>query len=602
MKQQNVVWSVVERTCLFLLQRAKRRETLLQIHSFMIVNAIVDTNVNILAKFITVSASLAVNPSISEPLSIVRYARKVFDKRPHRDDTFLCNSMIKAHVDSRQFFESFTLYNDLRKGSGFLPDNFTFTTLAKSCGSSMAIKEGFQLHNHVVKIGFGFDLYVCTALVEMYAKFGELVMAKKLFDEMTERSLVSWTVLIGGYVKIGDMGNAKILFDQMPEKDSAVFNVMIDGYVKVGDMDSAQSLFDKMPERNVISWTSMIYGYCSNGDVMTARSLFDAMPKRNLFSWNAMIGGYSQNKQPHEALKLFHEMQSNTSFEPDKVTIVSILPAIADLGALELGSWVHQYARMKKFDRAIDVCTALVDMYAKCGEISKAKRVFDQIPNKEEASWNAMINGLAVNGLADEALQTFTEMQHDGVKPNDVTMIGVLSACNHGGLVEEGKRWFKAMHEFGLIQKIEHYGCLVDLLGRAGRLEEAEKLITSMPYKVNGIITSSFLSACANSKDVTRAQKLLRQAQNMEPLNDGNYVMLRNLYAMEKRWSDVEEIKGMMRRNGAKKEAGSSAIEIDSTVSEFIAGGSEHPQWGSIQSMLGKLLIHMRDKGVGYTW
>ncbi|KDP28823.1 hypothetical protein JCGZ_14594 [Jatropha curcas] len=594
--QPYLLWRPIERKCLSILQRTKTGETLLQIHAFMLRNA-VETNIHVLTKFITTSAYLARIAFAFEPLAIVRHARQMFDNRPHKDDTFLCNSMIKAHADMRQFSDSLTLYKDLRRDTGFRPDNFTFTALAKSCGLSMAIWEGLEMHNHVVKIGFREDLYVSTAFVDMYAKFGELNMARKLFDEMTERSLVSWTALICGYVRSGDMVSARALFDQMHVKDSAAYNAMLDGYVKVGDMDSAQSLFDEMPDRNVISWTSMIYGYCNCGDVLSARSLFDSMPKKNLFSWNAMIGGYSQNRQPHEALRLFNVMQSSTSFEPDKVTTVSVLPAIADLGALELGGWVHQFACRKKIDRESNVSTALVDMYAKCGEILKARSVFDSMPKKEQTSWNALINGFAVNGCAEEALKAFLEMQSAGVKPNDITMIGVLSACNHGGLIEEGKRWFKAMCDFGLTPKIEHYGCLIDLLGRAGHLEEADELIKSMPYEANGIILSSFLSACAYCKDVKRAQKVLNEAHNIEPWNDGNYVILRNLYAVEKRWRDVEEMKQLMRRNGAKKEAGSSAIEIESRVSEFIAGSREHPQWDSIQSVLGQLLIHMRDKG-----
>ncbi|CAK9146190.1 unnamed protein product [Ilex paraguariensis] len=388
------------------------------------------------------------------------------------------------------------------------------------------------------------------------------------------------------------MGNAKELFSQMPEKDSASFNVMIDGYVKSGDMGSAQSLFDSsgdmgsaqslfdsVPERNVVSWTSMIDGYCNNGDVDSARLLFDVMPERNLFTWNAMIGGCCQNNQPHEALKLFHELQMGTSFEPDNVSIVSVLPAIADLGALDLGDWIHQFVRRKKLNRLTKVCTALVDMYAKCGEITKARRIFDEMSEKETATWNALINGLAVNGRAKEGLEVFLEMKDKGFKPDEITMLGILSACNHGGLVEEGKRWFRSMVEYGLTPRIEHYGCMVDLLGRAGRLEEAEKLIESMPFEANGIILSSFLFACGYAKDVTRAERVTNKAIKMEPWNDGNYIMLRNLYATERRWRDVEEIKGLMRRKGAKKEAGCSVIEVDSRIWEFVAGDKVHPQW-----------------------
>ncbi|CAK9188242.1 unnamed protein product [Ilex paraguariensis] len=569
------------------------RTTLLQIHTFMLRNAL-EGNVNLLTKFITTCSSIASISANSDPLSGIHHSRRMFDHRLQRDDTFLCNTMMKAHLGVHQFMESITLYRDLRTNTGFAPDNYTFSTLAKCCGSSLAFWEGQEMHNHVLKFGFGSNVFVSTALVDMYAKFRKMDCSRKLFDEMTERNQVSWTALIGGYVKYGEMGNAKELFSQMPEKDSASFNVMIDGYVKSGDMGSAQSLFDSVPERNVVSWTSMIDGYCNNGDVDSARLLFDVMPERNLFTWNAMIGGCCQNNQPHEALKLFHELQMGTSFEPDNVSIVSVLPAIADLGALDLGDWIHQFVRRKKLNRLTKVCTALVDMYAKCGEITKARRIFDEMSEKETATWNALINGLAVNGRAKEGLEVFLEMKDKGFKPDEITMLGILSACNHGGLVEEGKRWFRSMVEYGLTPRIEHYGCMVDLLGRAGRLEEAEKLIESMPFEANGIILSSFLFACGYAKDVTRAERVTNKAIKMEPWNDGNYIMLRNLYATERRWRDVEEIKGLMRRKGAKKEAGCSVIEVDSRIWEFVAGDKVHPQWEVIHSILGQLWMHMK--------
>ncbi|CAL5340336.1 unnamed protein product [Camellia sinensis] len=495
--------------------------------------------------------------------------------------------MLRAHLGMRQFIETITLYRHLKRNTGFVPDNYTFSWLAKSCASTLASWEGLQIHNHVIKTGFCSNLFASTSLVDMYAKFGFMGCARKVFDDMSERSQVSWTALIYGYARKGDMDNAREFFNESPDKDSATYNVMIDAYVKSGDMDSARCLFDENPERNVVSWTSMVDGYCNIGDVGSARLLFDAMPEKNLFSWNAMIGGYCQNKQPNEAVRLFHEMQSTTTFEPDKVTIVSVLPAIANLGALELGNWVHQFVRRKKLDRATNICTALVDMYAKCGEITNARKVFDAMAEKETASWNALINGLAINGCAEEALEVFLDMKRFGFKPNEISMLGVLSACNHSGLVEEGKRWFKAMKEFGLEPRIEHYGCMVDLLGRAGCLEEAEKLIESMPYEANGIILSSLLFACGYAKDVTRAERIRQKVIKMEPWNDGNYVMLRNLYAEERRWRDVEEIKGEMSRGGAKKAAGCSVIEVDSRVWEFIAGGKLHPKWGAINSVLG---------------
>ncbi|KAB1215472.1 hypothetical protein CJ030_MR4G022368 [Morella rubra] len=431
-------------------------------------------------------------------------------------------------------------------------------------------------------------------MVDMYSRYGEMHCARMLFDEMTARSDVSWTALICGYVRSGDMDNARLLFGQMPEKDLVVFNAMIDGYVKFGEMASAQKLFDEMPDKNVVSLTSMIYGYCHNGDVESARLLFDAMPEKNVFSWNAMIGGYCRNKQPDEALRLFQEMQATASFEPDEVTLVSILPAIADLGALDLGGWVHRFVRKRKLDRATNGCTALVDMYAKCGEITKAKRLFDEMPGKETASWNALIYGFAVNGCGKEALEIFTEMQSGRNKPNEITFLSVLSACNHSGLVEEGKNWFKAMKEFGLTPKVEHYGCMIDLLGRAGCLDEAEQLIESMPHTVNGKILSSFLFACGCSNDITRAERVLKKAVKTEPQNEGNYIMLRNLYATEERWRDVEEIKGLMRRNGVNKEVGCSVIEVGGTVREFVAGDTVYPNLQDLHVALEQLRKHMQ--------
>ncbi|KAL7125928.1 hypothetical protein ABFS83_14G149700 [Erythranthe nasuta] len=579
------LWSPRERKCLSLLQMKTHhsRATLLQIHAFMLRSAL-ETNLNLVTKLITHSGA--------------RHARKVFDQMPQRSDAFLCNTMMKSHLSSGQFAEAVNLYASLRRREGFAPDNYTFSTLTKCCGLRFSRWEGTEVHAHVVKYGFSSNLYVATALVDMYGKLGQMGFARKLFDEMLERSPVSWTALMAGYIRSGDMDAAESLFQTIPgnERDTASFNVMIDGYVKLGQMGPAKTIFDATPEKNVVSWTTMIDGYCNNGDVEQARLLFDKMPNRNLYTWNAMIGGCCQNKQPHEALVLFQELFTEEIFEPDDVTVVSVLPAIADLGALEIGNWVYEFAKRKKFDKSANVSTALVDMYAKCGEIEKSRTVFDNVRQVDTCTWNALINGLALNGRANEALDAFTEMKKKGFNPDHITMLGVLSACNHGGLVEEGKKWFDKMPEYNLTPKIEHYGCLVDLLGRAGRVEEAESLIKNMPYEANGIILSSLLFACGYAKDVIRAEKFVEKAIDLDPFNDGNYIVLRNLYAGEKRWRDVEEIKKLMTSKGAKKEAGCSAIEIDSEVFEFVAGNNKTNRTRLVEtrSVLDQLRLHMK--------
>ncbi|XP_074323678.1 pentatricopeptide repeat-containing protein At2g44880 [Apium graveolens] len=585
-QEHSSLWSSRERQCLFLLEQKRiPRFSLLQIHALMI-KVSLEANVNLLTKLITTVVSVLG----------IRYARQLFDERSQRDDTFICNNMMKAYVGLGQFDESLILYRSLRRATGFVPDSFTFLNLAKSCSSELGFWEGMEVHNHVVKNGFGSCLFVSTSLIDMYAKCMNMGCARRLFDEMSEKSEVSWTALIGGYARCGDMDNVKDLFIRMPEKDTAAYNMMIDVFVKLGDVDSARRLFDQMPERNVVSWSSMIDGYCNVGDLVSAKLLFDEIPEKNLYSWNTMIGGYCQNKESQEALKLFHRLQTETLLEPDNITIVSVLPAVADLGALDLGCWIHQYVRKKKLDKYANVCTALIDMYAKCGEITKARTTFDNMSNKGIVSWNALINGLAVNGRAKEALEAFFEMKQKGFRPNDVTMIGVLSACNHGGLVEEGLRWFREMQDLKLTPKIEHYGCMIDLFGRARCLEKAEKLIESMPYEINEIILSTFLSACLDAKDVTRAERILEKTPTWKAWSDDNFILLRNVYALERRWEDVREIKGLMRRKGTKKEVGCSSIEVDSRVWEFIAGDTMHPHWCLIRSILRKLHMNMGSK------
>ncbi|XP_074270489.1 pentatricopeptide repeat-containing protein At2g44880-like [Silene latifolia] len=582
----NWLWSPIERKCISLLQQRQSGRTLLQIHGFIVCNNL-DTNLNIITKFIAAcSAQLFSKPGI-------QHARQVFDKIPRKNDTFLCNVMIKSHIGNDQFDEALFLFRDLLRTTEFVPDIYTFLFLSKSCCSSLYKWEGKQLHCRLIRSGFCSDLFVSTSMVDMYAKMGDMGSARKVFDEMPNRSVVSWTALVCGYAKSGDIFNARKYFDEMPDKDVAAYNAIIDACVKVGDMRSAQRLFEMMPQRNVVSWTTMISGFCNNNDTVTARIVFDAMPEKNQCSWNAMIGGYCQNKQPHEALKLFHELLLNRVLEPDEVTIISILPAIADLGALDMGCWVHQYVKRKKLDQRIKISTSLIDMYAKCGEITKAMSVFEKIPRKATCSWNAIINGLAVNGYGNEALLVFDDMIKSGYKPNSVTMIGVLSACSHSGLVKEGKKWLKDMEKFGLTPQIEHYGCVIDLFGRIGDLDEAEKVLHSMPYEANEIVISSFLSACVNRKDLFRAERVLNEAVKVNPLNAGNYVLLRNLYAMENKWTEVRGVNGLMRDSGAKKEAGFSAIEANGMLWEFVSGGLTHPRFDDILLVLRHLQMHM---------
>ncbi|CAI8591736.1 unnamed protein product [Vicia faba] len=597
-KAQQTLWSITERKCLHLLQqKTKTFKTLLQIHAFILTNSL-HNNLNLLTKFISSCTSLASSTSRkNHAVKIIQHARRFFDHTSTNiRDEFLYNTIINSHLSIRQFDHSFTLYREFCRDAFCIQNSYTFTSVLKGCAGCDGVKEGLEIHGLVLKSGFCFDLYVGTSLVDMYVKFGDVGCARKVFDEMSVRSLVSWTAVIVGYARKGDMSEARKLFDVMSDRDVAVFNVMIDGYVKMGCMDLARELFDEMGERNVISWTSMVHGYCESGDADSGRFMFDCMPEKNVMSWNAMIRGYCLNRRPHDALKLFCEMRGSLDVEMNEVTVVSVLPAVADLSALELGDWIYGFVKRKQHGESIHVCNALVDMYAKCGEIGKAKLVFEEMVEKDTGSWNALINGYGVNGLAKEALEVFDVMLREGFEPNEITMTSVLSACNHCGLVEEGRRCFKAMERFGIVPQIEHYGCMVDLLGRAGCLDEAENLIQAMPYDANEIILTSFLFACCYFEDVSRAERVLKEAVKTEKEGAGDYVMLRNLYATERRWADVEDVKQMMKKRGSNKEVAWSVIEVDGRFIEFVAGYylHSHTHLEAILSTLGQLWKHMK--------
>ncbi|XP_020573924.1 pentatricopeptide repeat-containing protein At2g44880 [Phalaenopsis equestris] len=604
----NGVWSPDEKLCFKLLQQirstppsssSRHLSSLHQIHAFLLRRSLY-SNIHLLTLLISTLSNVAAALSGTFPvasMSALHLARRVFDCRIAQD-TLLCNSMIRSLVQNRQHHESVSLYRDLRRLPDFYPDSYTFPFLLKACvflHKPGDVREGSQLHAHIARMGFGCNLFVSTGLVDMYAKAGKLSSARKLFDEMPDRCPASWTAMTVGYASSGEAEAAMDMFRLMPEKDTAAFNAIINLFVKSGDMDSARKLFEEMRQKNVVSWTTLLSGYCHAGDMISARHLFDEMADKNLFSWNAMIGGYSSNRQPHKAVELFRELQSHSSlFVPDEVTLVSIIPAIADMGAMDLGRWIHSYARRRELDDTIKVCNALIDMYAKCGDVNEAKKIFTLMLKKETASWNALINGLAVNGRAREALAAFMEMQQSGVSPDEVTMVGVLSACSHGGLVEEGRRWFKEMENFGIDRNLAHYGCMVDMFGRGGYLDEAEALINNMSSGPNGIILSSLLFACLCCRDVSRAERVMKMAAAVEPGNVRNYVMMRNLYAAENRWGDVEIVKGLMRRFGGKEEAGCSGVEVESKIWEFVAGDSVHPESERIYLVLRDLQLQMK--------
>lgn len=476
----------------------------------------------------------------------------------------------------------------------------------KACASLAMLSLGNALHAEAIKAGVEFDVMVGTALVDMYGKCGDIVSSRKVFDIMPERNIRTWNAMIGGCMRNGDTESAATLFEDIPMRTSVTWNQMIDGFAKRGDMAMARQLYDRMPEelktvvtwtvmvdsysrngemdeanevfkvmprRNFYVWSSMISGYFKKGEVEKAKVIFDQMKTRNLVNWNSLISGYAQNGLCKEALDAFKRMQLER-FEPDEFTLVSVLSACAQEGLLDAGKEIHEMIIQGKLPLNHFVLNGLVDMYAKCGDLRNANLIFEEMPRKNKAAWNALILGFAIQGQCRKAIEYLDKMESTGEKPDNITFLAVLSACVHGGFVEEGLETFSKMEKYGLSANIKHYGCLVDLLGRAGKLEEAYNLIQGMPVEPNEKVLGALLGACLIHSDTYMAERVLRKIENLNYIGNSSdprhYVLLSSIYAVSEKWQKAEGMRVALTAQGSQKTPGYSAVILESTETGVI--------------------------------
>ncbi|KAK4278049.1 hypothetical protein QN277_015948 [Acacia crassicarpa] len=539
------------------------------------------------------------NNKCSNSLQHLRQAHAIILKTGHFEDHYVSGTLVKCYADTH--FNDFSLaikvfrqipspnvfvWNILLKGClennepqmaissyknmlvfNSRPNKFTYPTLLKACAMTGSVEEGIQFHAHVVKHGLSGDVHIKSAGIQMYSSFGLVKEARKILDiEDSQSDIICW-------------------------------NAMIDGYLKCRQVEAACEVFESMLEKNIGSWNAMINGLAKCGMIDSARKLFDEMSERDEISWSAIIDGYIKEGCFKEALEVFNEMQSQ-NIRPRKYILSSVLTACANLGALDQGRWIHSFVERNSIQMEPVLGTALVDMYAKCGQLDMAWEVFENILAKEVSTWNAMIGGLAIHGQADEAIKLFTKMNREKkLKPNGITFVGILNAYAHAGMVDGGLALFHSMKEaYGIEPEIEHYGCIVDLLGRAGLLEEAEKFMDSMPMKPNAAIWGALLNACRIHKNVELGEKVGWILLDMEPQNSGRYALLSNIYANAGRWEDVTRVRKLMKERGIKTVPGSTMMDLGGTVHEFKMGDNgSHSEWEEIYLMLGNMMekLHM---------
>jgi pentatricopeptide repeat protein len=344
---------------------------------------------------------------------------------------------------------------------------------------------------------------------------------------------------------------------------------------------------------------TLIHMYsCFGGEFLgDARNVFDRMAKSSAVTWSAMIGGYVRGGLSSDAVGLFRKMQAS-GVRPDEVTVIGVLAAAADLGALELARWVGRFVETEGIGKSVTLCNALIDALAKCGDVDGAVAVFQGMEERTVVSWTSVIDALAMEGRGKEAVAVFEEMKTAGVRPDDVAFIGVLTACSHAGMVDEGYGYFDSMKmEYGIDPKIEHYGCMVDMFGRAGMVERAMEFVHTMPMKPNPIIWRTLVAACRAHGRLELGESITRNLLHEYPAHEANYVMLSNVYALTQRWKEKSEIRREMSKRGIKKVPGCSLVELDGEVHEFIAGDESHPQWKEIYMMVEEMARELRRVG-----
>ncbi|CAL4908404.1 unnamed protein product [Urochloa decumbens] len=486
----------------------------------------------------------------------------------------------------------------------FPPDPHLLPTALKSCPALPLVR---ALHAATVAAGIARDPFVSSSLLRTYLRFGATPDARAVLDGMPQKTVVGWSALVAAHAAHGDTEGAWRLLKEMRrgtagggggvEPNAITWNGLVSGCNRSGRARDAVVALARMHGEGVLrpDATGVSCALSAIGDLGTEAVAVGEQLHGYTVKSGCRLGFV--NGKDLEAVELFREMQAQ-GIEPNSVTIPCVLPAFANVAALMHGRSAHCFALRKGFLHDVYVCSALVDMYAKCGRVRNARRIFDAMPSRNVVSWNVMIGGYAMHGEAKTAVRLFDSMLMCKQKPDMVTFTCVLQACSQAGLTEEGRRYFKEMqHEHGIYPRIKHYACMVTLLGRAGKLDEAYDLITDMPFEPDGCIWGSLLGSCRVHGNVDLAEVAAEKLFHLEPDNAGNYVLLSNIYASKKMWGGVNRIREMMKDMGLKKEMGCSWIEIKNKVHTLLAGDDSHPMMTAITEKLKQLNIEMRRLG-----
>ncbi|KAF8401852.1 hypothetical protein HHK36_012799 [Tetracentron sinense] len=537
-------------------------------------------------------------------LGSLENASEAFDQITLKNQ-YSWNTIISGYSKNGRSLDVLRLYKQMRS-ENHLVDSFNLVFAVKGCIGLSLMQEGKCVHSGAVKSGLETDWYVVPALINMYTELGSLEEARKVFETNPKRNSVVWGAMIKGYLKFSKEFEVFELFSKMRNSGFELDPFSAEGLIRAcgnvcadreGNAFHGYCMKRNFMASNCCLQTSLVDMYTKCSLLECALKLFEEIPDKDVVLWSAMVTGFAKNGKAWEAISLFRQMVDE-SIMPNAITFASVLLACSDMGALQQGKSLHGYVIRNGVELDVVNYTALLDMYAKCGCIGIATRVFNRMPERNVFSWSAMINGFGMHGLYSEAFSLFAQMRSKNHVPNAITFVSVLSACSHTGRIGEGWSYFESMtKDYGINPTEEHYACIVDLLGRGEKIDEAVSFIYNMPVEPSASVWGALLGACRIHKRVELAEQVAKKLLVLEPDQSGVYVLLSNIYAAVGKWDMVKKMRLMMSEKGLQKTAGFSAIEVEKKVYVFSAKDRLTYRNTGIDDVWNFLLAKMRALG-----
>ncbi|XP_051132052.1 pentatricopeptide repeat-containing protein At4g02750-like [Andrographis paniculata] len=513
-------------------------------------------------------------------------AKQLFDEMPERN-AFSWTSLISGYFKNGQVDNALELFGRMPERER---NEVTWTNVIVGLGRNGFVGEARAAFDRMpVK-----NVVSCTSMIKVYIEDGQIDEAFKVFHTMPNLNLYSWNIMIYGLLNDSRVFEAKNLFDSMPRRNVVSWTTMITGFAQNGMIEFSRRYFDEMPSRDISAWNAMITAYTDEGLMSEASALFKSMPSRNIVTWNAMLNGYAKEQQEDEVFRHFKLMLSSSGVRPNEISFTCLLTSCH--GILEV-SQAHGLVVHLGFEAETSLANTLITMYYRSGDVASAWIIFGNLESKDVVSWTAMILAYSNHGFGMQALQTFARMVRSGCIPDEITFIGVLSACSHTGLVKKGQMLFDSMRTYGLDHSPEHYSCLVDILGRAGLVNEALKVVRKMPPdKHDSVVLGTLIGACKLHGEDGLANLIGDKLIDLEPGSSGGYVMLANVFAASGNWEKFSDLRRKMKERDVKKTPGFSEIQVYGKRYAFLARDKSHPESKEIYSLLNeKLLPQMQD-------